>query len=229
MSTLHAATWNGWVGQRPAAGRANLEQLLEDTGRPDVLAGQELSWLDGTIPGYRRHAADDHPRREGDRNVLLIRRDLNVHRTGLLVMHHDRWIGPKPRGAQWHEPRIYPWAVVSHPGERRRWPVLDVHRITSSDGKNEAQRAAELEQLETFLAAMHVRHPRRPLVALGDWNGTAYAGLARRLDADLALIEVDGALALNARVTRVRKLKSRYGSDSHNPVSVTLEAGKAPA
>lgn len=211
-------TYNGWVGQRPEDGVDNLIALARHTGHPHAIAGQELPWLRGTIPGYRRFAAAGLGR-EARNNVLLLREDLTVRRSGLLIMRHAPWIGPKH--GRTLEPRIYPWAEVSLPGEWQRWCLLDVHRITSTHGRNDTQRAAELAQLEAWLRAHRRRHPRRPIVAAGDWNGQPHA-LARALGADLELRGVDGALTIGARITRTRELARLYGSDNHHPVAHTI-------
>lgn len=215
---LEAVTFNGWVGQGPKAGADNVEELLADTLEPHVLAGQEMHWLRTAPAGYRRLGARG---REAGNNVLLVRRDVTVHDAGLLAFHHRPWVGPKH--GRTHPPRISPWVELSLPGERRRWCVLNVHRITSTHGRNDPQRAAELAQLEAWLHAHRRRHPWRPSVALGDWNGRP-ATLAHRLGGDLVLVEggPDGVLTLGAGRVKFRELHHRYGSDGHNPVEVTI-------
>lgn len=220
---LRVVTHNVWVGQRADQLRANVNRLIRDTA-PHILNLQEAARFGGTVPGYRRHAADDHPRPYAAMCVQLVRRDLTIVRRGVMVINGPWWTGPHSDQPRNQPPRVYPWLCVARDDETP-WYVLNVHRTWTGHGeRNMWSWRSEDAQLDAWASRRNVGHPSRPLVIDGDHNGNdrdkgtwSISSLARRIDAEPHLIGVDGPLVRGARC-RNRRLASGYGSDGHHPV-----------
>lgn len=226
-SRLRVVTWNVSVTQPPDQLAQNLEFMLADAGQPHVVALQEAKRYKGAPPGYRRWAADQHPRPEADNNVLLVRRrGVELVRRRVLAIHGPHWTGPH-QGRE-HPPRVYPGVDVRAEGSTV-WSLLDVHRVTGGPtGKNADAWLAEDQQLEAWSDQRHLRHRDRQLVLLGDWQLNAKdqrplapAGLGRRINGRLLFSGIDGAIVTHAH-GHVHQLPRRYGSDTHQPVVITM-------
>lgn len=216
---LRVATFNVWVGQRGWRLRRNLRKMAKAAGWPHVIALQEAGRLRRAPRGYVKVVPLTN-RREAKNNVLLLRaKDVKLYKDRPLPIQGDPWVGPKKQ-AKTHPPRVHVGATVE--AEDKLRDFLGVHRVTVSDGKNEEQRRVEAEQIESWIKARLEHRPDRMIVALGDWNGTPDR-LARRVGGVLAMDEIDGAVVINAKVLRVRKLKRRFGSDNHFPVVIDIE------
>lgn len=215
---LTVVTFNGWVGQTPAQLAGNLARLADDTGRPHVIAVQEATRFDGTIPGYVRHAKDTGPVDDSS-SVLLVRDDVRVVGRVDVDVKGPGWTGPKGRRKT---PRHHPGVVLEVDGHT--WTVLDAHRVwTGNLRRNLPAYAAE----DRALVAWFDAHPD-PVVAAGDWNSRAgdprrlsVGDLAERVGASLLVRGVDGALVRGCQGS-ARRLKDKYGSDAHRPVVIEL-------
>lgn len=209
---MRAVTFNAFVGQPPAQLEANLRELARDTDHPHVIALQEATRWGGTIPRYRRVAADDLERPEAAACVLLVHDGVTMRRRRPIVVQGPGWIGPHLDLK--HPPRVFPSVAVK---DGRWWELADVHRVTGGKGRNAEAYAAEGRALEVW--SDH-RRPGRSQAMLGDWNGIP-RGLAKRVGGHLHLHGIDGAVVVNgdAEVTELRGL---YGSDTHHPVMVHL-------
>lgn len=214
---MRVVTLNAWLGQDPEDLRNNLLRLCGDLFAPEVIALQEATRFDGSIPGYVRIAADDKGRhRDASSSVLLVRRTgVRIMRATAVRVNGPSWIGPH---GTVHPPRVYP--AVSLRVDGQRWRVIDVHRTPLRHQNKEAW-AAEEDALARW-AGVPGDSPR-PTVMLGDWNGrySDLRPLAKRTGMSVHLRGVDGALLRNCRGD-ARRLPERYGSDAHYPVSLDL-------
>lgn len=222
LSTLRLISWNVYVGNSPRTIRAALI-VLATLFRPHVIALQEARRFDGTIPGYKRYAADQTKRPDADQQVILVRgrRRRNLkHRT--YNVPGDGWHyegNPKP-------PRTFNGVGLTVGG--LWWNVLDVHRcVGGPNGNSPDEWWAEDELIANWFATA----ADGPAVAVGDWNDQfksladgSVADLARRVDAD-GLLPGDGIdyALVKGCGGKVRKLARMFGSD-HAPVLYTLKA-----
>jgi hypothetical protein len=191
---------------------------------------QEAHRFNGTVPGYRRWAADQHPRPEADMCVILYRRELKVIRRGLMVIDGPDWIGPK-HGLK-HPPRIFPWLCLQGE-EGPGWYMLNLHRTWVGDEwRNLGSWEAEDAALERWADRRDAGHPARPLVMGGDNNGSerdkhplSVSSLARRTGTTLYLIGVDGVMARRAK-GHARRLARAYTPErpAHHPIVTDLVA-----
>jgi hypothetical protein len=218
------------VGQQRDSLRLNVTRLLRDT-HADVAMLQEAERFNGTVPGYRRWAADEHPRPEAGMCVILYRKELRVVRRGLMVIEGPDWVGPK-HGLR-HPPRIFPWLALEDPEAGPAWYLLNVHRTWVGDEwRNLGSWTAEDHQLERWADRRMAGHPERPLGMFGDWNGSerdrhplSVSSLARRTGTTPNLIGVDGGLVRAAKA-HARRLTRSYTTErpAHHPVVTDLVA-----
>lgn len=226
---MRGVTWNAWVGQSADELIENAGELLRDTGFPVVLATQETWRLRRPIPGYKRFAADGgHP--ENASCQLHVRRGVKVLNDFFLRPGGPNWVGPK-HGLV-HPPRVFPGVTLVH--AKQLWDVVCLHRVPGGPDalpmRNREAWRHEDERLQAFADHRARRRPERNLLLLGDWNNGAgdrsplsVRDLAKRIDAEMALEEVDGALVRGHEgKVRTRKLSGRYGSDNHEPVVVSV-------
>ncbi len=221
---MRVVTFNAWVGQEPEDLRSNLLQLCGDLFAPEVIALQEATRFDGTIPGYDRVAASDRGRhRDASSSVLLVRRKgVRIMRATAVRVNGPSWVGPH---GTVHPPRVYPAVSLLVHNDRKigsaeRWRVIDVHRTPLRHQNREAW-AAEEDALARW-AGTPGDSPR-PVVMLGDWNGrySDLRPLAKRTGTSVHLRGIDGALLRNCHGD-ARRLPERYGSDAHFPVALDL-------
>lgn len=226
---LRVATFNVWVGQSPARLEENLTRLAKDTDRPHVIALQEAKRYNGTIRGYVRHAVAEPGNPEADNCVLLIRKDVTIHRDRDIDVDGPVWVGPK-HGLV-HPSKDFPALTIGVDGQR--WDVVDVHRAwTGGLRRNLGAWRAEHEALIGFADRRHHKTPDRPLVMAGDWNNRAsdprplgVAALAEHVGGRLLMRGIDGALVRGC-TGRAKELGDKYGSDGHHPVVITLTKEK---
>lgn len=208
-------SWNVYVGQSSAAVRAAL-MLLAVLHWPHYIVLQEAKRFGGSIPGYRRHAADDLERDDADNCVILARKGLRV--TGQpLPVDGPGWVHKKPK----------PSRVFMATTERRpRLTVVDVHRCTRGmSGTN-----AEEWQAEHATLVLHAEATAGPLLQVGDWNAqadrrhrTSPQALAERIGGRVVAAEeddIDYAIVRGCRAS-IRRLRRKYGSD-HAPALLTV-------
>lgn len=224
---LRVVSFNAYVGQPADQLRLNITRLVRDT-MPDhgnlVVNLQEAHRFRGTVPGMRRHAADDHPRPGADMCVQMASTQLTIVRRGVMVIDGPPWTGPHSKVPDNQPPRVFPWLCVARDDETP-WYVLDVHRTWTSHGdRNMPSWNAEDRQLELWADRRAVGHPSRPLVIDGDHNGsardrfpTSVSSLSRRIGATPHLMGVDGPLVRGATCHN-RRLVKGYGSDGHHPI-----------
>lgn len=221
---LRVVTFNAYSAGNKAI-RDNLCDLIEDAGRPEVVALQEAWRLDGSVPGYRR-VGDQGSSREVGSSIALVRLDVEVTRERVYRVGPGwSWQGNK------RAPREFVDFTVAHDG--MRWDFLATHRTPGGPYAgikgNRASWAAEDRAIDAWFDRREDREDR-PKACLADHNGRAgdlrargIGDLARRVGAKAALRGIDGALVTDARA-RTRKMKGRYGSDAHHPVIVDLTA-----
>lgn len=218
---LRVLSWNVWVGNR--AIRAAL-LLLAALFRPHVICLQEARRFTGTIPGYRRLAADTSRRRHATNCVTLVRRGLRLAGHGPEYVAGDGWAyegNPKPA-------RTFYGAVARKGG--LDWAILNVHRCVGGPRGNSP---AEWREEDRTIAAWAARHDG-PACIVGDHNDSydqadhqrdrTTADLADRIDAQV-LTPGGICYALVRRCGgRIRRLARKFGSDTHAPVVVDLKA-----
>lgn len=222
---LRVITFNMWVGNKDP--RQNLTNLVDACHKqfgykPDALSIQEAKTWHGTIPGYNRVAADVPGRPESDSTILLVRTDHKLGRDRTLVVTGPDWVGPKHDLR--HEPRVFPGRSISVRG--RAWDLLGIHRTPGGPtSRNAASWKAEDEDLVAWEERADENRPKRAAAWVGDWNdrtGTIHrlsvSSLARRVDGDLRMRGIDGAIGLGCEVTRAHEFSGLFGGDGHNPV-----------
>lgn len=222
---LRILLWNIYIGNHPTAVRAALI-LLAGLFRPHLIALQEARRFTGTIPGYRRHAADDSPREDATQNITLVRADRRNVTSWPMYVPGKGWTydgNPKP-------PRTFHAVTVPHAG--LLWHVLNVHRCVGGPTGNSP---AEWRHEDAVIAGWAETIPADdPAAAVGDWNGAptnrrplAVGDLADRIDAKaLTAGGIDYALIRGCGGT-IRALARSFGSD-HAPRFITLTARRTP-
>lgn len=204
---LRAVTFNVYVGQSPTSARRNLVRLAKRTRSPHVIALQEAKRFEGTIPGYHRFAP-------GNGEVAwLIRNDVDVEDRSHLETGGGAWHGPQG-GTQ--PARIFPTLRVRLGGQLIR--LVDVHHATRTQGAADNRRAEQAALREWF------KRGDAPAIALGDWNSglDLMRRFARDVGGRVSLFAPDGAVVQGARIVKVRRLISKYGSDHHRPIVYTF-------
>lgn len=213
--------------------RRNLVMLVDDSDRPDVIIVTEAWRLRGSIGGYLRVGPDWSRDRNLCSTIVLVRADHEVTRRRLIRVDGPSWWWNGNR----RPPRIFVDVTVRIRGVL--FDVLGVHRTPGGPDAgiiaNRASWAAEHREILAWRRRRRRANPDRPRVVAGDHNDRlatrvrrSVRALARRLGARAALRGIDGLLAINARVSRVRELRGRYGSDAHNPVWVRVTAVLRP-
>lgn len=232
--SLSVVTFNVSATQRGDQLRANLPRMIVDAGTPKVVALQEAYGLHASVPGYRLvgargEAAGGRPDALGCQ--LLVRDGVPIARRWILRVEGPWWVGPH-QGHK-HPPRVYVGVTVESGG--RRWDVLDVHRVPGGFARNREAYVAEDRALLGWVLDRREEHPHRPIVLPGDWQHppTEHDRLrpwdvARRIGGHMAFAGIDGVISTGAKPTRTRELPGLYGSDSHQPVRVDLEAPHRP-
>jgi endonuclease/exonuclease/phosphatase (EEP) superfamily protein YafD len=213
---VRVLSWNVYVGQAPEAVRRWLLVLVALTW-PHVIVLQEAKRFTGTLPGYRRYAADDLARPDAANCVVLVRKDRRVTRERPLPVPEPagRWTFREPKPA-----RVFYTIVVDG------WlQVVDLHRCVWGQLRN---RTAWEAEDDTLTGCVH--DEVEALAMVGDWNdrpqhvwALSPRSLATRLGGRLEYHHpraIDYALVRGCRA-RVRKLPRKYGSD-HAPKLVTL-------
>lgn len=236
---LDVVTHNIWVGNKDP--RGNLIRLRDDTAaitgtRPHAIVLQEAKRFRGTIPGYDRHACDEH----GDecRSTVVLVRDRGVDVTRARFLHVDGpdWVGPKHGDP--HEPRTFPDLTLEVHDEHgdQRWDLLGVHRTPGGPNPHIAVNgrswAAEHDEIVGWADHRQERHEGRPFLIVGDHNDRAgtleprsLGRLAADIDATAKMRGIDGALVHGARAT-AEELPGRYGSDGHQPVIIRARVAR---
>lgn len=218
---LHSA------GNTPDSVDRHLERLARDTGMPELLVASEAFKVRGSIPGYDRVGPEWSRDKDECSTIVLVRRKHGIS------IRRDRTI--KVDGPDWYwngnrrEPRLLVDFTLD--ADEQRWDGLAVHRTPGGPRAGIVANRASWAAEDAAIAAWFARRDRRfdrPTFAFGDWNDRATTvhplgvrGLARRVDADLALKGIDGGIVAGARA-RSRKLDGRYGSDAHRPVVTIL-------
>lgn len=218
---LRLISWNVHVGNSPATIRRALI-VLAAMFRPHVIVLQEAKRFTGTIPGYRRHAADDSTAKDAANCVTLVRRGARNVRGGPEHVPGKGWSYKGNR----KPPRTFYSNRLTRGGVR--WHVLNVHRcVGGPNGNNVAEWMAE----DATIVGWAQQRPEGVLVILGDQQNDhakprdpgSTANLADRLGADILTPGgIDYALTRGAG-GKIRKLARMFGSD-HAPVLVTLTA-----
>jgi endonuclease/exonuclease/phosphatase (EEP) superfamily protein YafD len=211
---MRVLIWNVYVGQHPAKVRAAL-MVLALRHWPHVILLQEAKRFGGTIPGYRRHAADKLDVPDADNCIVLVREILTPQRGRPIPVAGPGWTHDKPK-----PPRVFSEVDVEG------ITFVSVHRCTSGmDGKNAAEWEAEHDALVTAGSVAY-----DAMVMAGDWNArpgrrhaSSPAALARELDAEIVADDdeaIDYAIVRGVRAT-IAKLGLRFGSD-HWPRLLTI-------
>jgi hypothetical protein len=226
-ATLRAISWNVYVGNKPATIRAGL-LLLAALFWPHVICLQEARRFTGTIPGYRRLAADKMDRDDATQNIILVRRGTTILEHGPIAVPGDGWTydgNPKP-ARTFYELGIKASGIV--------WNILNVHRCVGGPrGNSPGEWEREDYEIEAWAAEIP---DDQPTCIAGDHNddfkladedrsGTT-ADLAQRIGADALTVdddEIDYALIRECGGT-IRQFPNKLGSDTHAPMLITLTA-----
>lgn len=223
---LRILSWNIWVGNTPAVVRAALI-LLAGLFRPHLICLQEARRFTGTIPGYRRLAADEARRKHATNNIVLVRRGVPVPDHGPQHVPGDGWTydgNPKP-------PRTFYGVVL--PRRRVTWHVLDVHRCVGGPrGNSPEEWQLEDDTIVEWASQVPAGHP---LAIVGDHNdrgeyhrpGTTL-DLADRLEARVLTPGDTIDYALIRRCGGVIRELARTFRSNHAPTLITLTAPRPP-
>lgn len=209
---LRCLVWNVYVGQHPAKVRAAL-LLLVARHWPHAIVLQEAKRFRGTIPGYRRHAANiGHP--DAGNCIVLVRKGLPQSTARALPVVGGAWVHKRPKPA-----RVFVAVKVA-------WlTVVSVHRCTR--GPDNVNAPAWKAEHKTLLDAARVRDP---LAMLGDWNAhpdarsPSPARLAEQFGGHVVTADesdIDYALVRGA-VAVIKRGRATYGSPGHAPFLITF-------
>jgi hypothetical protein len=226
---LRVLCWNVYVGNKPRRVRAAL-LLLAALFWPHVICLQEARRFTGTIPGYRRLAADTLDRDDATQNIILVRRGLTILEHGPIAVPGNGWTYNGHR-----KPARTFYSLVLTAPSGLVWRILNVHRCVGGPrGNSPGEWEREDYEIETWADDPFLIDD--PTVIVGDHNddfkladedrsGTT-ADLAQRIGADALTVdddEIDYALIRDCGGT-IRQFPNKLGSDTHAPMLITLTA-----
>jgi len=219
MSSIAVTTHNIGPGKPGRAGvKENVQAVIDHEKHPPIVILEEAAEFQGTLKGYGRIAEDEgHP--ENANTLILVRHDVHILRTPFIHVGGPNWHGPKH--GKTHPPKVHPGIVVNY--DDHLWAILGVHRMS---GKNPP--SVEEREWRCFEEWVKARDPHRSVIMEGDWNSTRSSArlrkLARDFDLQISLRSIDGALHRNCELKAFKELKGLYGSDAHEPCTLTFEA-----
>ena len=205
MSTLDVIYWNVYFLHKPASVLRELKEVTK-TYKPEIIGLGEAKFMypiADDVPGYRRIQLS--PRRFNRRtderadSAILVRKDVEVLGYRFIRMGM-RW--RVPRKTIVRDPRIYVLVRVRHEG--RTWKVMVAHWPF---GKAQ-------EETKGRVKRWFLRHPRMPIVHVGDLNARQpeIAAYAKACRAKQTGVGIDRAIYKNIRAAAYKNLGKR-GSD----------------
>lgn len=217
--------------QNNPAPKKNLERLIKTTSEPHFLSLQEMyTDADISVRNYRT-IVQSHGNPRDANCMLLVRDDVELGERRDINVNGNEWIGPKHGLRQ--PPRYFPGQTLIVNGQP--WDVWSVHRCTNGQDPRKPLNMKEWQAEHRDLIAMagkrDDRKPQRPGLYVGDWNNVmqdrrrfSIHSLAKEIGAQTGnVVGIDGVINWNCRVTHMRKLADKFGSDHHRPVVFMAE------
>lgn len=219
MSVLDGVTWNPHIGRADEL-RELVARLVVMADTPAIVTLEEVWDWHGTIPGYRRVAADPRrfPHREARSTIHLVRRKgVRLWSHGARQVDGPEWIGPVH--GKVHPPRVYPRATIRV--DRQRWDVVGVHRTPGGpDAHREANRRSWRAEHDALVEWSDDRAQARPFLLVGDHQAApdrhpfGHEALARDIGGEAKLRGPDGVIGRSCQLRHVERLAA-LGSDHH--------------
>lgn len=223
---MRAVTFNPYTGNSEHEQRSNVMEMIEAAHFPEVVALEE-SHIEKPLPGYD-HFWWQGLRQDTTHTSLMIRQEgTEVRREFFIEPGGPDWFGPVHNLR--HPPRKFPAVTFIEEGvhDRQRWTTAAIHRIPN-DFRNPEAIEFEWNAITHWANA---RPKRRPIVMPGDWNGREsepdFQEFERKTGMEFQLLGPDGFATRNCRITYMRKLERKFGSDAHRPVVAEFQVVKA--